>query len=134
MDLVCWATASVMDYVSSAFCCLSAPATAAAMDCVSSAFCCTSAPATAMAMVLASVASLDSWSRLWSLFSAAEEVAAFLSLDQSLPITRSEGVSRTKVGQYSDVIQRCRRWVVKNSVLDFRTSEALVALVVADLD
>ena len=84
MDLVCWATALAMDCVSSDFCCLSAPATAATMDCVSSAFCCASAPATATAMVLASVASLDSWSRSLAWL----EAAAFSSLDQ-LPITRS---------------------------------------------
>ena len=66
MDLVCWATAS-------------------AMECVSSAFCCASATATAAAMVLASEASRVSWSRLW--FSA----VAFSSLDR-LPITRSRKV------------------------------------------
>ena len=47
--------------------------------------------ATASVMVLASVASLDSWSQLLSLLSV-DEVAASLSLDLSLPITRS-GVS-----------------------------------------
>ena len=127
MDLVCWAT-SAMD--------LDCRATASAMDCVSSAFCCVSATATAAAMVLASAASLDSWSRLWSLFSAAEEVVPFSSLDRSLPITRSDSVLRTKVGQYSDVIQRRWRWVGKNSVLFSYLcfSEALVVLVVADFE
>ena len=52
--------------------------------------------ATALVMILASVASLDSWFWLWSLFSAAEEVAVFSSLDQSLPITRSESVLKMR--------------------------------------
>ena len=65
-------------------------ATALAMDCVSSAFYCVSAPATATVMVLASVASLDSWSLLAS-------VAAFSSLVLSLfPITFSKSVSKMR--------------------------------------
>ena len=93
MDLVCWAGASVMDCVSSAFCCLSAPATVAVMDCLSSAFCCASAPATATAMVLASAASLDSWSQSLALV----EVVAFLSQVLSLfPITFLKGVSKMR--------------------------------------
>ena len=83
MDLVCWAT-SVMDLV--------CRATASEMDCVSLAFCCASATATAAAMVLASAASLDSWSR--SL--ASVEVAAFSSWVLSLfPITFTKSVPKT---------------------------------------
>ena len=92
---ICLWNASVSDSVSSAFCFENA----STMDLV--------CWATALVTILASAASLDSWSRLWSLFSAVEEFAAFSSLDQSLPITRSEDVSKTrtqKVGQYCDVI------------------------------
>ena len=71
---------------------------ASVMDCYPSDFCFENISmmdlvcrASASAMVLASAASLDSWSRLWSLF-LVEEVAASPSLDLSLPITRS-GVS-----------------------------------------
>ena len=103
------------------------------MDCVSSAFCCANATATAAAMVLASEASLDSWSlsRLW--FSA----AAFSSLDR-LPITRFGSVCRKTV--FYGVL--CfRTWARSSEALYssialklwIRSSEALV-LVVADLD
>ena len=77
-------------------------------DCVSSAFCFENAStmdlvcwATALAMILASAVSLDSWSWLWSLFSVVEEVAAFSSLDQSLPITRSESVLKMCVLKFT---------------------------------
>ena len=77
------------------------------MSFVSSAFCLAKAPATASAMVLASAASLDSWSRLWSLL-ALVEVAASLSLALSLPITRLKSIENV-----------C---IKINSVLDFHTS------------
>ena len=99
-------------------------------DGVSSAFCFENASmmglvcwATALVTILASAASLDSWSWLWSLFSAAEEVVAFLSLDQSLPITRSESVSKMR----TYILKQCSRF----SYICF---EALVVLVVDDLD
>ena len=75
-----------MDCVSSAFCFENI----SMMDWVSSGLFCR---ATASAMVLASVASLDSWSWLGSLLSA-DEVVASPSLDLSLPITRLKSVSK----------------------------------------
>ena len=80
MDLVCWAT-SAMD--------LDCRATASVMDCVSSAFCCASATATAVAMVLASVASLDSWSLFWV-------VVAFSSQDLVLTYYKKSKVCRER--------------------------------------